>query len=76
MLISILDHFTISELFCICICLVCVVAVVLGFFLLQQVDSTLHDYEKELRNESRENAANIGKLQRRVYYIESKLPKL
>jgi len=74
-LLSIVDYFTIVELFCMCICLLCVIATIIVFFVMNQTNAAIENYEKELRSQSMENAANIGKLQRRVYFIESKMCK-
>jgi hypothetical protein len=60
-------------LFCIIVCAVCVLAVVLSFFMINRVDTTLHEYYNKQREETRENSLHIGALEKRMHYVEKKV---
>lgn len=73
MLLSFWYQFTPAEWACLIIAGICVVAVVLGFIVLAEFDKTLHQYDSEVRENVRQNSLEIGRLSKRIHYIEEKL---
>jgi hypothetical protein len=68
-----INLFSTSELFCMAICFACLIVLIVGMFAFSNMSKRVDCLEKELKGESTENAIHIGRLERRMNYVEKKV---
>jgi hypothetical protein len=64
--------FSITEWFAIIVCLVSAALCVLCVCVTSHVHKEFADFQKDMKGSTFENSAHIGKLDKRVHYLESK----